>query len=305
MGWFNLFRKKNKQAVPESSNESIELSDLNVIVLSDLGNIRTNNEDNGMFYKVADEQVIREKGYLLIVADGMGGHQAGEVASKMAADTISSEYFKLNANGGIEKNLAKVFTLANKNIFEKARSKKEYNGMGTTCTALVVINQTVYYAHVGDSRAYLQKGDSITQITEDHTYVQELVNNGDITAEEAATHSKRNILTNAMGTKPDLRIDTGVCKFKFEDNDRLLLCSDGLYDYLNDKELNEILQSGGLKTAAELMVRQAKERGGHDNITVVIAEKKGSGKENEAGLKLTRDVDLPKMTRDADLPPDN
>lgn len=306
MGWFNLFRKKTKQAVPEnSSNESFELSDFNVIVLSDLGNIRTNNEDNGMFYKVADEQVIREKGYLLIVADGMGGHQAGEVASKMAADIISREYFKLNSNGGVEKNLEKALTLANKNIFEKARSQKEFNGMGTTCTALVVIGESVYYAHVGDSRAYMQKGDLIMQITEDHTYVQELVNSGDITMEEAATHPKRNILTNAMGTKPDLRIDTGICKLKFEDNDRLLLCSDGLYDYLNDKELNEILQSGGLKTAAELMVHQAKERGGHDNITVVIAEKKGMAKEDETGLKLTRDVDLPKMTRDADLPPDN
>ena len=177
--------------------------------------------------------------------------------------------------------------------------------MGTTCTTLVVIGKSVYYAHVGDSRAYMQKGDLIMQITEDHTYVQELVNSGDITMEEAATHPKRNILTNAMGTKPDLRIDTGICKLKFEDNDRLLLCSDGLYDYLNDKELNEILQNGGLKTAAEIMVQQAKDRGGHDNITVVIAEKKGMAKEDETGLKLTRDVDLPKMTRDADLPPDN
>ncbi len=142
------------------------------------------------------------------------------------------------------------------------------------------------------------------QITDDHTYVQELVNSGDITAAEAATHPKRNFLTNALGTKPDLRIDTGKCSLNFEGNDRLLICSDGLYDYLNDDELKEILQKGGLKDAAAFMISQAKARGGHDNITVVLAERMEVTKEQEDGLKLTRDVELPKLTRDADLPPD-
>lgn len=304
MSLFNLFGKKKKQTAPESSSGSFESGDLRVIVLSDMGNIRTNNEDTGMFYKVADKNVIREKGYLLIVADGMGGHQAGEVASRMAGDIISREYFKQAGNGSVEKNLAKVFTLANKSIFDKARNDKTYSGMGTTCTALVVMDKTVYYAHVGDSRAYIQKGDSIVQITEDHTYVQELVNKGDITAEEAATHPKRNILTNAMGTKPDLRIDTGKCTLSFENNDKLLICSDGLYDYLSNEELREILKKEGLKTAAGTMVSQAKARGGHDNITVVVAERTEIAKEPENGLKSTRDVDLPKLTRDADLPAD-
>jgi len=298
MGW-NFFKKKKEPSNPESSNGSFESGNLKVIVLSDLGNIRTNNEDNGMFFKIADENVIREKGYMLIVADGMGGHQAGEVASKMATDIISREYFKQPANGSVEKNLAKVFTLANKNIFEKASSQTAFNGMGTTCTALVVIDQDVYYAHVGDSRAYIQKGDSIVQITEDHTYVQELVNNGDITAEAAATHPQRNILTNAMGTKSTMRVDTGKCKFNFENNDRLLVCSDGLYDYLNDGELKEILQNNLLKNAAEYMIREAKARGGHDNITVVLAERSEIPKEQPA--KETRDFDLPK-TREFDLP---
>lgn len=304
MGWMNLFRKKNKPPVSENSNESFESGNLQVVILSDLGNIRTNNEDRGMYYKIADENIIREKGQMLIVADGMGGHQAGEVASKMAADIISREYFNQPGNGGVEKKLAKVFALANKNIFEMSRSNKAYNGMGTTCTVLVVLDQAIYYAQVGDSRAYIQKGDSILQITEDHTYVQELVKSGDITAEEAATHPKRNILTNAMGTKPDLRIDTGKCNLTFENSDRLLLCSDGLYDYLSDKELKDILNKNVLKDAAAYMVSQAKIRGGHDNITVVLAEKTGVPKETEKDLKLTRDIDLPKMTRDADLPSD-
>jgi protein phosphatase len=103
-----------------------------------------------------------------------------------------------------------------------------------------------------------------------------------------------------MGTKPDMRIDTGKCKYSFENNDRLLLCSDGLYDYLNDDELNKILGQGSLKNAASAMIELAKARGGHDNITVVLAERENRTEETE--LKLTRDVELPKMTRDADLP---
>lgn len=298
MGW-NFFRKKNKPTEAVNRSESHEAGDLKVIVLSDLGNVRTNNEDMGMFFKIADEKVIREKGYMLIVADGMGGHQAGEVASNMAANIISREYYKLQGNGSVEKNLAKVFELANKNIFEMANTQKSYHGMGTTCTTLVVIGKTIYYAHVGDSRAYIQKRDSLVQITEDHTFVQELVNSGDITAEEAATHPKRNILTNAMGTKPSLRIDTGKCKFELENNDRLLLCSDGLYDYIKDKELKEILKNNGLKNAAEYMIQEAKSRGGHDNITVVLAEKTSIAEAKS--IKETKDFDLPK-TQEYDLP---
>jgi PPM family protein phosphatase len=295
----NLFGKKNKPVAEEHKSDSAAPGNIKAVVVSDLGNIRTNNEDMGLFFKIADENTLREKGYMLIVADGMGGHNAGEVASRMATDIICREYFNQNSSN-VEKNLDKALTLANKTIFEKASSQTAFQGMGTTCTVLVVIDRDVYYAHAGDSRAYIQKGNSIVQITEDHTYVQQLVNNGDITAAEAAVHPKRNILTNAMGTKPEMRIDTGKCKHSFENNDRLLLCSDGLYDYLNDEELNTILIENSLKNAASTMVGQAKARGGHDNITVVLAERKNSTAETE--LKSTRDVELPKMTRDAELP---
>lgn len=304
MGWIsNLFGKKTTPFVEAIKTEPTEPENIAAVVLSDLGNIRTNNEDKGLFYKVADENIIREKGYMLIVADGMGGHNAGEVASQMAADIVSREYFNMNV-GSVEKNLEKALTLANKNIYEKSTSNEACKGMGTTCTVLLVKGSDVYYAHVGDSRAYIQKGNSIEQITQDHTYVQELVNNGEITAAEAATHPKRNILTNAMGTKPELRVDTGKSKYSFESNERLLLCSDGLYDYLNDVELKDILFKNSIKTAADMMVQQAKARGGHDNITVVIVEKKAATLAIETDLKLTRDVDLPKLTRDADLPLD-
>jgi PPM family protein phosphatase len=296
MFWNKLFRKKNKK---ENTSEFIESGNVKAVVLSDLGNIRTNNEDVGMFYRIAEDDVTRDKGYLLIVADGMGGHKAGEVASKMATEIISQEYFKKNGNGGIEKILSKAFSTANRKIYELASSQNAYHGMGTTCSAFVVTGDTVYYAHVGDSRGYFMKNNQITRITEDHTYVQELVNKGEITYKEADTHPKRNILTNAMGTKPDLRIDTGKCNYSFENNDRLMLCSDGLYDYISENELADILSNRPLQDAADYLIKEAKKRGGHDNITVVLAEKMEPGA--ATAPRETRDVELP-QTKEYNLP---
>ena len=299
MLWKKIFNKKQKQQHNHSHSESIDSGTVKVVVLSDLGNIRTNNEDIGMFFRIADEEIRKEKGYLFVVADGMGGHQAGEVASRLAAETISQEYFNQNENGSIEKNLHKAFLAANKKIYSMASSNPQYRGMGTTCTSLVVKDQQIYFAHAGDSRAYILQNNSITRITEDHTYVQELVNRGDISADEAETHPKRNILTNAMGTKPDLRVDTGKSALPFLENNRLLLCSDGLYDYIKDNELADILSTKPLHEAASYMIEQAKKRGGHDNITVVLAEKIST--DNESAAKETRDFDLP-STKEFDLP---
>ena len=236
---------------------------------------------------------------MLIVADGMGGHQAGEVASKMASEIISHEYFKLNGSDSIEKNLSKAFRIANTKIFEMASSDIAYQGMGTTCTALAVVEQAVYYAHVGDSRAYMLKNNSISRITEDHTYVQELVNLGELTADEADTHPKEIFLQMPWEPNPICVWIRENINFHFEKNDRLLLCSDGLYDYLVDEELNEILKNNTLQDAVSYMVGEAKKRGGHDNITVVLAEK--SEPRKEITSKETRDIVLP-VTKEYDLP---
>ncbi|HQW84214.1 MAG TPA: hypothetical protein PK987_07135, partial [Ferruginibacter sp.] len=147
--------------------------------------------------------------------------------------------------------------------------------------------------------------------TEDHTYVQQLVNNGDITAAEADVHPQRNVLINAMGTKPTLRVDTGKMKLTFNENDKLLLCSDGLHDYLSDAELADAMQKDDLQEIANYLVAEAKRRGGKDNITVALAQKIMKATQNET--KLTRDIDLPdfkneesslKLTRDVDMPTD-
>lgn len=299
MFWKKIFGSNKKKQNPAPQTEVIDSGQFRVVVRTDLGNIRLNNEDNGLFYRIADEQVIREKGYLLLVADGMGGHQAGEVASRMAAEIISQEYFKSEKNGGIEKSLRRAFLAANQQIFQSASRHKEQQGMGTTCTALVVTDQHIYFGHVGDSRAYLWKKSGIHRITEDHTYVMELVRSGEISREEAETHPKRNILTNAMGTKPEVKVDTGKFSLPFETGDRLFLCSDGLYDYLQDAEIAQWLSTHGIAEAAEGLIKEAKNRGGHDNITIVLAEKTAG--EQETPAKETRDIDLP-VTKELDLP---
>lgn len=290
-----FWKKKNK----EKLTSSMAIGNINVVIKTDLGNVRTNNEDSASFFRIADQQILRDRGYLLIVADGMGGHLAGEVASKMAVDVISEEYYK-PSNATIADALKKAFNKANKKIFDVAATHEQYRGMGTTATAVVILGTSIYFAHAGDSRAYLLKNKTVTRITEDHTYVQELVNQGNITAAEAETHPQRNILTNAMGTKPELRVDAGIHPMPFEQNDRVLLCSDGLYDYLSDDEIAQAMAQQFIKDAAEYFIAEAKQRGGMDNITVVLAETENNVAENT--LKTTREVLLPKETRDADLP---
>ena len=301
-----FWKKKNKDNVNTSGQSAHEeMTDpvnINVVIRTDLGNVRTNNEDAASFIRVSDEELLRSKGYLLMVADGMGGHNAGEVASKMAVDIIHQEYIKHSNEKNREKLLAAAFNAANKKIFEQASAHDNYRGMGTTCTAIVLVAGTIYFAHAGDSRAYLYKNKKANRITQDHTYVQELVNNGNITSEEAETHPQRNILTNAMGTKPAMRVDTGMYPEPFGVNDRLLICSDGLYDYLSDEEIGAVMESGTLQEAADYFINEAKKRGGKDNITVVMAEH--ASRITGSNIKETRVADMPVITRDAEIPGD-
>lgn len=299
MWWKKLFSKKKQSAIPEIKSGQADLPGLQVVVRTDLGNVRQNNEDTGLYYRIADEKVIREKGCLLMVADGMGGHQAGEVASRMASEIIIREYYNPKRDNSIEKNLRKAFATANTRILQAANSNAAQQGMGTTCTVLILAGTEIHFAHVGDSRAYLYKKDKLSRITEDHTYVQELVRSGEISAREADTHPRRNILTNAMGTKPEMKVDAGRFNQLFEPGDRLMLCSDGLYDYLNDDEIAAFLGGNDLTAVAEQMIAAAKKRGGHDNITIVLAQKVSTSV--TAVARDTRDFDLP-VTKEYDLP---
>jgi serine/threonine protein phosphatase PrpC len=240
-------------------------------VVSDLGCVRVNNEDAGRFVRVSESETRRAKGYLVLVADGMGGHAAGEVASQLAVETISKAYYE-HPSDEIGTSLSRALTLANQRVFAEAQRQPDRRGMGTTCTAVVVQNRRVYFAHVGDSRFYHLTGGVLYQITQDHTVVQEMVRQGTLTPVEAEHHPNRNVLTNALGTKPQVRIDTGESPYPFGPDDRLLLCSDGLYDSLAPAELMAGLTQPTLREAAYHLVEAAKAHGGHDNITVAIVE---------------------------------
>ncbi|GAB3946372.1 Stp1/IreP family PP2C-type Ser/Thr phosphatase [Spirosoma harenae] len=304
-----LFGQQETTNLPETAESLIEspatevsevaetMEEINAVVLSDLGNVRQNNEDTGLFVRLADEGLRRKKGYLLLVADGMGGHLAGEIASQMAAELINREYFQSTQN--IEKSLQRAFQIANQQIFDEARTHDKFRGMGTTCTAIVVHEQELYFAHVGDSRAYILKAGQLVQLTQDHTYVQELLRKGEISAEAAANHPERNVLTQAMGTKAEVRVDIGRCVLPFDKGDRLILCSDGLYEYCLETDFIRILSQESLPDAAEELINLAKSRGGHDNITVVLAERIKTDVQTTS--KETREIDLP-LTRDLELP---
>ncbi len=266
---FGFKSYKNDKKTIEEADENVEL-DIRAIVVSDLGNVRTNNEDCGYFVRPNDHKLRAGRGFLGIVADGMGGHAAGEVASKLAVETIRTIYYQRDEN--IEECLFFAFTNANRQIFQEAQKNSSRKGMGTTCTAVVICGSEIYYAHVGDSRLYHLHRGRLKQISEDHTYVNELLKKGAITQEQADIHPERNVLTRAMGTQNRVDIDVDKIEDDFEEGDRLLICSDGLYDYFNNTEIESILLEKSLKEAAYELINTAKSRGGHDNITVVIIE---------------------------------
>ncbi|NLN06416.1 MAG: Stp1/IreP family PP2C-type Ser/Thr phosphatase [Firmicutes bacterium] len=241
--------------------------------ISDQGRVRPNNEDR---YLILDESPL----LLLAVADGMGGHAAGEVASSMALDVIRSyldshrqKLLQAAAQGKtLLPYLEKMLALANAQILQSSGENCEYNGMGTTLTMILHVLEMSWLAHIGDSRAYLFREQSVQQLTEDHTLVSQLVKNGQIRAEEASDHPQRNILTRALGTDKDPGFD--IIPLSLRKGDRLLLCTDGLHSHVGAEEIAGIIaESSNREEAVKKLVNLANARGGTDNITVILAEK--------------------------------
>jgi serine/threonine protein phosphatase PrpC len=224
-------------------------------VASDTGRRRRRNEDN---YVVAPP--------LFAVADGMGGAQAGEVASKLAASAL--EDGTTDEVGGLER-LSTLIQEANRRIYDRASTDPSASGMGTTMTVALVEGMSVMIGHVGDSRAYLVRGDSMEQLTEDHSLVNELVKSGKLSEEEAHIHPQRSVITRAVGTDPDVDVDTFT--IEAEEGDVFLLCSDGLTDMVEDVDILELIDRdrGDLEKAVRSLVQFANKEGGDDNITAV------------------------------------
>lgn len=224
---------------------------------SDIGKIREINEDSFVCLPP-----------LFVVADGMGGHVAGEIASKMAADTLRQCFAASAVIEDPKHLLEQAIHEANAQIFQFAQQNSEYAGMGTTITAAYIQDSKIYWSHVGDSRLYILRDGRLTQVTEDHSLVGELVRSGSITAEQALTHPHRNILTRALGTSEQIKVDSGITEWKAAD--RILICSDGLTNMLNDQDIRGTIMTGDGETGLARLVDLANAAGGLDNITAIM-----------------------------------
>ena len=239
---------------------------------TDTGTVRQINED--CYYIPQD---INRDIPLFIVADGMGGHRAGEVASKDAVDSVVkhiTDNFEnyVNENVNLLKLLKESILRANHIIYEKSLTDVSLDGMGTTLAAVLIHNNKLYIGHVGDSRVYVVRRNNIYQLTRDHSYVEHLVENGTITRDQAASHPQRNIITRALGCEEIVEIDVSIRKFF--DIDTFIMCSDGLTNYITDEQIMRKVQSSdSCQQIAEELVEMANSAGGSDNITVVIIKK--------------------------------
>ncbi|MDR2007195.1 MAG: Stp1/IreP family PP2C-type Ser/Thr phosphatase [Acidaminococcales bacterium] len=233
---------------------------MKVIGGTDRGLVRENNEDS-----------ILAEPDLCIVADGMGGHLAGEIASR---DAIACVKEFIGDNKGRDRLfvLAEAVKYANKYIFNKAQSGVQYKGMGTTVTVASVTEDKLFYAHVGDSRLYLFRNAKLERITSDHSFIAQLLESGQITPEEAAVHPNKNVITKAVGAAPDIDPDTGCVALLAKDV--FLICSDGLTNMLPDGAIAEII-GGGLENPEEMagrLIEAANAAGGIDNISVICMQ---------------------------------
>lgn len=259
---------------------------LHSAVVSDVGRVRQNNEDTCAVAPLPS--VAGAVAHMLLVADGMGGAHAGEVASQLAGETVQqtlrSELQTLVPpdDAAWQDLLRRAVLAANQRVYGAAQAQSEQQGMGTTLTLIVVVGDRAHMAHVGDSRAYLcnaagvtEEGEPLLQLSSDHTLVARLVDIGQLTPEQSRTHPHRNALYRALGTEPTIDVDTG--SHALRSGDRLLLCSDGLTTYVEDTELAQIvLQAAPPRHTCRRLVTLANERGGQDNVSVIVATVEGA-----------------------------
>ena len=241
---------------------------MEVACKTDIGRVRKINQDYMLFKRISDDFLYT------IVCDGMGGTKGGEVASKEATLKISNfldEKLTSSINDDIINILESSIKFANSYIYDMSINNSELTGMGTTVVASIIKDNILYIAHVGDSRAYLCNKSKILQITVDHSVVQEMVDSGEITKEEARTHPRKNIITRALGIDPEVNIDS--TQLEIYKNDVIMLCTDGLTNYLNQDNIQNIILNNSLENAVNEFVETANSLGGSDNITVVLVSK--------------------------------
>ncbi len=238
-----------------------------ICVSSDVGKIREINQDS---YFYCDNNQLP----IFVVADGMGGHNAGEIASNLAIQIIKEAYNR-EKDRIVEKELElprfinETLIKANNRVFMEANEQESCQGMGTTITMGFIYENELFIGHIGDSRAYLLRDGELVQLTQDHSLVAELVRNGSISQEEARNHPQKNIITRALGTDSNVNID--IVSRDLQNGDIILLCTDGLTNMVSEKRIREILIScGDLKNICDTLINSANALGGFDNSTVMV-----------------------------------
>ena len=237
---------------------------MEISLLTDVGQKRTNNQD------YANQFVNRAGMTMILLADGMGGHRAGNIASEMAVTDLGAAWVdtQIDSINGVREWFAEHLETENQKVHQFGQDE-EYKGMGTTLEALAVIGNQAIYAHVGDSRIGLIRGESYKQLTSDHSLVNELLKAGQITPEEAERHPQRNIITQSIGQRSEVQPDVGM--ISLEDDDYIVLNSDGLSNMISESEIYDIVTSDiTLSEKAETLIRFANNAGGLDNITVAL-----------------------------------
>ena len=258
--------------------EQIEQSDaasqgrlvIQAVMKTDVGKVRSENQDFGACTTPEEEADSKLGGRLLIVADGMGGHRGGATASRMATETIKSQYLHTES-GDISSALLDALTRANAKVFSESQSNADLRGMGTTTSALLVRNRNAWFGHIGDSRIYLVRAGEIRQLTEDHSLVASLVKEGLITAEEAKNHPRRNVLQRSLGVAEEVEADV-YGPFEVREGDIFILCSDGLHGLVKEEEMRDVVTKLPIEEAADQFVHMALDRGAPDNVTVIVAK---------------------------------
>jgi PPM family protein phosphatase len=242
---------------------------IEVASLSDVGCQRDNNEDSFLYWEPSDDRELQRKGRLAIIADGMGGHEGGQEASRLAVETVR-EIYEQGFRDSPQVALVESFSVAHTRILNYAEQHPAFHGMGTTCTAFVLQDRQLYFAHVGDSRLYLLRDSQIKRLTRDHSYVGRLVESGLVRAEDAEKHPQRHILTAALGAGREVAVESPEQGIVVHEGDALLLCTDGLWSVVTEPELEKAVSRNAPAECCAALVKLARQRGGPDNITLQV-----------------------------------
>ena len=262
-------------------------------MLTDVGRVRSLNEDSVAFIIPSKNDPSASRGGLLLVADGMGGHAAGEVASALAVEAVRRVYFSLQEP--VPESLMRAFETANRAILDHAKNNPECRGMGTTCTALAIHDGQVWLAHVGDSRAYLLRNGKLTPLSVDQTLHAQMIREGLMTKEESETSGGGNVVLQALGTGADVVPAVWEKGIPLLEGDILVLCSDGLWNMVDDATIAEVAARAAPQQACQDLIGAALEAGGYDNVSVGIFAVRAPGGPAAEPQTATRRIEVAGM----------